>query len=139
LGAPNTSSYGDAATAWAASSKNGTVEFLTLGFATPLYAVGASIRETFGNGFVTRVEVRNAATGAFESLWSGVDPSMPGTAVNFQVSWTKTAYLVDALRVTVDTNHDPSWEEIDAVQMLGSTVSGGGGESLSLSIADASI
>src|SRR5262245_1277323 len=123
LGAPDTLSYGDHVTAWAPSSGNGTVEYITLGFASPLYADGASIRESNGNGFVTQVEVRNAVTGAFTSVWSGVDSSLPGTLVDFQVSWSQTAYPVDALRITIDTSHNPgTWEETDSVQLRGPTV-----------------
>lgn len=123
LGAPDTLSYGDHVTAWAPSFGNGTVEYITLGFALPLYADGASIRETNGNGFVTQVEVRNATTGAFTSVWSGVDSSSPGAPVDFQVSWSPTAYPVDGLRITVDTSHDlGTWEEMDSAQLRGATV-----------------
>ncbi len=138
LGSPDTVTYGDFPTAWTASSKNGTTEYVTLGFATPVYAFGTTIRESNANGFVTQVEVRNATNGAYQTVWTGTDPSAPGSLVDFQVSWTKTAYLVDAVRITVDTNHNlGAWEEIDAVQLQGSTVFVG--PSLSVSIKDPSI
>src|SRR5262249_17393357 len=115
------------------------IEVVTLGYATPVYAFGATIRETWGNGFVTRVEVRDATTGAFATVWSGVDPSAPGTPVAYVVSWTQTSYLVDALRITVDTNHNlKTWEEIDAVSLLGSTANGGL-PTLTISIVNSSI
>src|SRR6185295_3125525 len=55
LGAPNVTSYGDNSSAWTPSSQNGTSEYITVGYATPVYATGVTIRETWGNGFVTRV------------------------------------------------------------------------------------
>jgi hypothetical protein len=51
IGPPNVTSYGDNPDAWAPSSQSGTQEYLTLGFATPIYADGVSVRETDGNGF----------------------------------------------------------------------------------------
>ncbi|MGB0717226.1 MAG: hypothetical protein ACPGXK_15215, partial [Phycisphaerae bacterium] len=43
LGPPNTPQYGDYGTAWAPSSYNGTIEFLSVGFDTPVYAEGVTI------------------------------------------------------------------------------------------------
>ena len=122
-GAPNVATYGDNPLAWTANSQNGTTEFLTLGYATPLYANGVTVRETNGNGFVTKVELRNAVTGAYQQVWAGVDPTAPGSPADFNVSFTQTSYLVDAVRVTIDTNHSTTWEEIDAVELLSSGTS----------------
>jgi hypothetical protein len=39
---------------------------------------------------------------------------------DFVVSFAARTYLVDAVRITVDTNHSlGTWEEIDAVQLVG--------------------
>ena len=96
-----------------------TQEYLTVGFATPLLSTGVVIRETYGNGFVDAVEVRDATTGQFHLVSSGPDDSQPGTPVDYVVSWPQTTYAVDAVRITVDTNHSASYEEIDAVQLRG--------------------
>ncbi|MDD1429285.1 cadherin repeat domain-containing protein, partial [Dolichospermum sp. ST_sed9] len=56
LGAPNTFAYGDITTAWAPVLQNGASEFFTLGFNTPVYATGVTIRETYGNGVVSKIE-----------------------------------------------------------------------------------
>jgi len=118
LWAPNTLVYGDFPTAWAPSSQNGTVETITLGFATPMYSIGAVIRESSGSGFVTQVDVRELG-GGFHTVWTGTDPSVSGSIADFEVSWPETAFLVDALRVTIDTDATSEWEEIDALQLLG--------------------
>jgi len=123
LGVPDVLAYGDNTKAWCPQVRNGTTEFVTLGYGTPIHAEGVLVRETLGNGFVTNVEVRNVLTGTFESVWSGVDPSVPGAVANFVVSFPRTGYLVDAVRVSVDTSHSTNWEEIDAVQLRGSSVS----------------
>ncbi|MEM6473221.1 MAG: Ig-like domain-containing protein, partial [Planctomycetota bacterium] len=119
LGAPDTLIYGDARTAWAPSSINGTTETLTLGFDTPVQSSGAIIRQTFGNGFVRQIEVRDAATGNFEVVSTATDTSQPGSPVDYVITWPQTSYPVDAIRITVDTNHSGSFEEIDAVTLRG--------------------
>jgi hypothetical protein len=118
LGPSNTPGYGDYGTSWAASNQNGTSEFLTLGFATPDYADGVVIRETLGNGFVTQVDAIDTAD-VVHTVWTGTDPSLPGTAVNLLASWPLTPYLVKAVKIYVDTNHSSTWEEIDSVQLVG--------------------
>jgi MYXO-CTERM domain-containing protein len=121
LGAPNTTSYGDIITAWAPGPRNGTVEFITLGFNQSVYAEGVSIWETYGNGFVTLIELRDTS-GTFHTIWTGTDGSLPGTPVEFSNNFARTSYLVNAVRITTDTNHDlGAWEEIDAVRLRGNT------------------
>jgi hypothetical protein len=127
LGAPNTFQYGDHETAWSASTPDGNgVEYITLGYATPVFATGGIVRETYGNGFVTKLEVREVGSNTFHTVWTGTDPSLPGTPVSFDVSWPQTAFLVDALRVTTNSRHNSDinvsgegWEAIDAVQLRG--------------------
>lgn len=119
LGAPDTFAYGDSRDAWAPGSINGTTESLTVGFQTPVQSTGVIIRETFGNGFVRSVEVRDTDTGLFHLVSDAVDDSQPGTPVDYVVSWPITSYSVDAVRITIDTNHSLSYEEIDAVRLRG--------------------
>jgi hypothetical protein len=119
LGPPNTLSYGDISTSWAPSSANGTQEFLTLGFANPDFSDGAIVRETYGNGFVTEIDAVDTSN-VSHVVWTGTDPSQPGTPVDFLASWPLTAYRVAALTIHVDTNHNlGTFEEIDSVQLVG--------------------
>lgn len=119
LGASNTASYGDITTAWAPLPINGSQEFLTLGFGTLVYSSGAVIRETYGNGFVTRIDALDNSN-VLHTVWSGTDSSLPGSPVNFAVSWNTTSYLTKGLKIYVDTNHNSgAWEEIDSVKLLG--------------------
>jgi hypothetical protein len=119
LGRPNTDEYGDIRTAWAPESKNGTEEFLTLGFGTPVYADGVTIRETYGNGFVYQVDVLDMSD-SLSTVWTGNDPSAPGSPVDYLVNWDQTSFLVKGVKIYVDTDNNPNtWEEIDAVQLSG--------------------
>jgi hypothetical protein len=118
LGAPDTEVYGDISTSWAPLSRDGTLEFLTLGFDTPVLASGATVRETDGNGFVYQVDVIDTL-GTAHTVWSGIDSSAPGTPVDFALSWAQTGYAVKGLKIYVDTSHSGDWEEIDAVTLSG--------------------
>ncbi len=117
LGAPDTFSYGDFATAWAPASINGNLEFITVEFDTPVFATGFSIFETLGNGAVYQVDVVDMSD-ALHTVWTGVDPSAPGTVVEFSIDFAQTAFLVKGLKVYTDTDHDlGNYEEIDAIQL----------------------
>lgn len=119
LGEPDTTTYGDILTAWAPGPKNGSLEFISLGFATPTFSTGAVIRETYGNGFVYQVDAIDDV-GGLHTVWAGTDPSQPGTPVDFSLSWAQTAYATVGLKIYVDTDHNlDAWEEIDAVRLLG--------------------
>lgn len=121
LGPPNVPTYYDNGNAWAPSSMNGTSEYITLGFATAVYSNGADIYENQGNGFVTSIDAIDTK-GVSHVVWSGKDPSLPDTIVDFQPSWRTTPYLTQALTINVDTNHNMNtWEEIDAVRLDGQT------------------
>ncbi len=121
LGAPDTTNYGDIPTSWAAAQRNGGMQFLTLGFDTPVYSSGAMIRETWGNGFVTQVDALDQ-NGLLHTVWSGKDTSLAGSPVDFLVNWSTTAYATVGLKIYVNTEHDQAaWEEIDAVRLFGQT------------------
>jgi len=119
LGPPSLTIYGDNSAAWAPQKENGTQEYIAVGFAFPVYATGVTIRETWGNGFVTKIEAIDM-NDTLHTVWTGTDPSLPGTAVNYTVNWTKTAYAVKGVKITVNTDHNlNTWEEIDAIQLNG--------------------
>ncbi|PCI62833.1 MAG: hypothetical protein COB35_02780 [Gammaproteobacteria bacterium] len=118
LGAPNTFSYGDIITAWAPSSKNGTLEFITVGYNTAVYASGAVIRETLGNGFVTQIDVLDTLN-SLHTVWLGTDISTDNIPFDFVVNWTQTNFLVKGLKIYLTTQNNTGWEEIDAIQLRG--------------------
>ena len=113
-GAPNTNSYGDISTAWAPSSSGTGPEFITVGFATPAFATGAVVRETFNNGFVYQIDAVDT-NDVYRTVWTGSDTSASGTPVNFTVSFPQTTYLVKGLKVYTQKS---GYEEIDAIGLL---------------------
>ena len=98
---------------------NGAAQFLTLGYATPVHASAVTVRETLGNGFVTQIDVLDT-NNVLHTVWTGTDPSLPGTPVDFLVTFPTTPYLVKGVKVYVNINHSVGWEEIDAVALHGS-------------------
>lgn len=118
-GAPNTDMYGDIETAYATANFNGTTEFITLDFEVAVYANAVLVRETYGNGFVTRIDIIDA-DGNPHTVWQSTDTSAPGAPVDFVAPFTQTTFLVKAVTIFIDTSHNMAeWEEIDAVQLQG--------------------
>ena len=118
LGTPNAFTYGDNPTAWAPEPENGSQEYLTVGFPTNSYATGVLIRETDGSGFVTQVDLTDSS-GTYHTVWTGTDSSTDGSINDFLISFTQTTYLVQGIKIYVDTDHDQNnWEEIDAVKLI---------------------
>lgn len=123
LGAPNTPGYGDQPTAWSPALMNGSTEGIQLGYANPVYATGVTVRETSGNGFVTRIDVVDT-NNVMHTVWTGTDPTQPGAPADFTVNFAQTPYQVAGVMVMIDTNHDlGSWEQIDAVRLDGEIAS----------------
>jgi hypothetical protein len=116
-GPPNVDKYGDAPSAWAPATTDAGIEWLDLKYAKPVYATGVSIRESYGSGAVIKVELFDEQGGA-HTAWAGNDPT---TELNYLlVKIPKTAYKTARVKVTLATNVIPGWNEIDAVQLVGS-------------------
>lgn len=118
LGAPDASSYGDVQNqAWAALEKDN-LEWVILGYDTPLATAGAIIKESWNNGFVYQIDARNSATGVYTTVWTGTDPTPADSVASGQFNWPLTAYTIDALKVYINGSHVMNgWEEIDALQL----------------------
>ena len=58
-----------------------------------------------------------ALQGVAHAVWQGNDPT---TELNYlMVKFPKTAFKTDRVKVTLATNVVPGWNEIDAVQLVG--------------------
>jgi hypothetical protein len=131
LGAPNVFAYGENQLAWAPLPMDGTLEYISLGFATPVYANSVTVRETFGNGFVYQIDLLDTA-GIWHTVWAGVDPT-PHVTYTDEVNraphvapqdalftFPQTTYLATGVKIYVDTSLTLGrWEEIDAVTLSG--------------------
>lgn len=116
-GAPNVDKYGDDGKAWTSKTPDAGIEWLELKYPRPVHAEEIRIRESCGSGAVIKVEVFDEQ-GTAHSAWAGNDPT---TDLNyFIVKLPKTAFKTDRVKITLATNVIPGWNEIDAVQLVGS-------------------
>jgi hypothetical protein len=115
-GAPNVDKYADDGNAWTSKTPDGGIEWLDLKYPKPVHAEEVRVRESFGSGAVIKVEIFDEQ-GAPHTVWAGNDPT---TDLNYlMVKFPKTTFKTDHVKVTLATNVVPGWNEIDAVQLIG--------------------
>lgn len=115
-GAPNVDTYGDNGAAWTSKTPDGGIEWLDLKYPRPVHATEVRVRESCGSGAVIKIEVYDEQ-GEAHAVWQGNDPT---TELNYlMVKFPKTAFKTDRVKVTLATNVVPGWNEIDAVQLVG--------------------
>jgi hypothetical protein len=116
-GAPNVDKYADDGKAWTSKTPDAGIEWLDLKYPRPVHAEEIRIRESCGSGAVIKVELFDDQ-GTSHTAWAGNDPT---TDLNYLiVKVPKTGYKTDRVKITLATNVVPGWNEIDAVQLVGS-------------------
>jgi hypothetical protein len=115
-GAPNVEKYGDDGAAWTAKTPDGGIEWLDLKYPKPVHATEVRVRESNASGAVIKIEFYDEQ-GVAHAVWQGNDPT---TELNYlMVKFPKTTFKTDRVKVTLATNVVPGWNEIDAVQLVG--------------------
>jgi hypothetical protein len=115
-GAPNVDKYGDDGNAWTSKTQDGGIEWLDLKYPKPVHATEVRVRESCGSGAVIKIEAYDEQ-GVAHAVWQGNDPT---TELNYlMVKFPKTTFKTDRVKVTLATNVVPGWNEIDAVQLVG--------------------
>lgn len=118
--------YGDNSNAWSPLTADGQREYLVLGFDTIQTVNRIEIYETWYPGAIDTVYLRNADTGIWKLIYSKpaiID--LPEEARIFKVLLNETTFLVDAIRIAINSpavSSDPDisgWNEIDAVAITG--------------------
>jgi hypothetical protein len=118
-GAPDVPSFGDNDNSWTAKEPDGGIERLELAFAKPVQATEIRVRQNSGPGALIKVELIDT-TGASHVVHEGVDTAQYDKYnFWFRKSFEKTAYRVAGAKLTLATNAVSSWNEIDAVQLIG--------------------
>jgi hypothetical protein len=115
-GAPNVDNYGDNGNAWTTKNPDSGIEWLDLRYPKPVHATEVRVRESCGSGAVIKVEVFDEQ-GTAHPVWQGNDPT---TELNYlMVKFPKTTFKTDRVKITLATNVVAGWNEIDAVQLVG--------------------
>lgn len=115
-GAPEVSACSDDARAWASARGNG-VEWLELTYTEPVYATEVRVYQTYGRGAVSRVTLLDTA-GDRHVAWEGVDEAEPCPGV-LAVPVSLMGTRVDTVRIELDESRTGSWNQIDAVELIG--------------------
>lgn len=117
-GAPDVEKYVDDRNAWAPKTEDGGLEWIEASYAKPVFATAVRVRESCGSGSIIRIELIDEA-GQYHPVWAGVDPT---TELNYlMVNFPKTPFKAIRVKITLATNTIPGWNEIDAIQLVGST------------------
>lgn len=115
-GPPNVDHESDNAAAWTSKSPDAGMESLELTFPKAVHATDLRVRESNGAGTIVRVEIFEE-NGTIHNLWTGTDPTK---GLNyFELSFPKTTYKTNHVKIMLATNLLPGWKEIDAVQLVG--------------------
>lgn len=116
VGSPNVDRYGDNGMAWVSKTEDAGIEWIDLKFPKPVHASEVRIRESCGSGAVIKVELFDEQ-GAGHAVWAGNDPTKD---LNYLiVKFPKTTYKTARVKVSLATNVVPGWNEVDAVQLVG--------------------
>lgn len=118
IGKPDVLAYGDDVRAWAPAEKGKGLEWVETAYDGAYNATGVRVRENSGSGALTKIELKDKATGSYHEVWSGNDDTVGLNC--FAINFTKTNYKTDTVKLTFDTSKVPDeWVEIDAVQLVG--------------------
>jgi hypothetical protein len=88
-------------------------EWLELTYSVPLGAIGVDVHESFEQGFVKQIELREPS-GVYHMVWAAADSTTCGDVL--EARFGLTGYTVDRVRVRTAV---AGWEEIDAVALVG--------------------
>ncbi len=117
VGQPDTRECGDQTTAWASSSSNGN-DWLEVRFSTPVIPTQINIYETYEPNQVVQVELIGA-DGTYFVVYTGFVTVQSTCPYIFTIDVNVDTTVVGAL-ITVDqSSSDLSWNEIDAVELVG--------------------
>jgi hypothetical protein len=116
-GAPDTPVVGDIGAAWASKEPDMGEVWLELDFEIAVAPQSIRIRETYNPGAVARVEAVLEG-GTRETLWEGRADAAQAPRW-FEPALRSASSSVRTIRLVLDTNRVPGWNEIDAVELLG--------------------
>jgi hypothetical protein len=117
-GAPNSVGCGDIATAWASESSTGQDQ-LTLMYDLPVVPTEISVYQTYNPGAITGIELILADGSGTVALPDSADPGTGCPGV-WHVAVPEAIAPVNGVIITLDQTITGSWNEIDAVELIGS-------------------
>jgi hypothetical protein len=110
----------DRVTSWSPLTAIDAPEWIELSYTHHLPAIGVDVLESFEQGFVKNIELRDVSS-AYHSVWATSDDTTCGGTL--EARFAATPYAVTGVRVHTQA---PYWEQIDAVALLGVSVEADG-------------
>ncbi len=121
-GAPDTFECGDITTAWAGASATSD-EILALEFDQEVIPTQVNIHQTYNPGAIVKVELSNTLTGETIEIAKSADPpgntACPGV---FTLDISDIQTPVNGVIIYLDQSITGNWNEIDAVELVGSPI-----------------
>ena len=115
-GEPNVQVYSTTPQAWSAKTPDSGIEWLELTFAKSVHATAVRVRESSGSGALIKIEVFDDK-GASHTVWNGTDSTKE---LNYLIAdFPKTTFKTNRVKLTLATNVVSGWNQIDAVQLVG--------------------
>jgi ligand-binding sensor domain-containing protein len=115
-GEPDTSMCGDNSTAWASASSSA-VDWLELTYDVPVQPTEVNILQSYNPDQVTLVELLDIE-GNYHEVYSGQPDSQDECPYTLSIA-IEADYYALGVRITLDQTVLASWNEIDAVELIG--------------------
>ena len=116
-GALDTFECGDYTTAWASSSSS-TVEWIELTYDTPVCPTEVNIIQTYNPDQVLFVDLLDV-DGEYHDIYLGEPGEMAECPYTLSIPVEDADYQAIAVKITIDQSVLGSWNEIDAVELVG--------------------
>ena len=117
VGAANTDRAGDIATAWASLDPDGGEEWLHVNYDRMVDISEVRVRETYHPGAISKIAAL-LPNGQEVTIWEGTEP-LAEAPVDTAFS-PSSQIRADSVKIYLDTRRVPGWNEIDAVELIGS-------------------
>ena len=117
IGAPDTPGCGYSPTAWASAYYNG-VDFVDVGFDTPVVPSQINIYETYNPGSIVKVELRDEA-GSFHTIYEASPTPVETCPRTLTLDINFIDFKVTSIVISLDQSVLKNWNQIDAVEMVG--------------------
>lgn len=117
LGEPDTPVCADSSSAWASKTADG-VETLTVGFAQPVAPTEINIYQSFNPGAIIGIQLIPAGGDGIITVIEAHDPGADCPGV-LQIGLGSDLPPIDGVIITLDQRKINTWNEIDAVELVG--------------------
>ena len=117
IGAPDTFECGDYTTAWASEYYDG-VDWVDVGFSTPVIPTQINIYETYNPGSIVKVEVRDEE-GSYHTVYEAAPTYVAECPRTLVINISDIDFKVTSVLISLDQSILMEWNEIDAVELVG--------------------